>query len=69
LQGDSQAKRRLSLEWIETSGSPVTPPSKIGYGTFAIRNLIPYELDGVVDLAFDAASVRCRIELPSSALE
>ena len=67
-QLDSQAPRRLLLEWIETGGSPVIPPGHAGYGTDAIRNLIPYELGGVVDLAFDAAGVRCRIELPSSAL-
>jgi PAS domain S-box-containing protein len=67
-QRENPAKRRLLLEWIETCGSPIIPPSQTGYGTFAIRNLIPYELGGVVDLTFDAASVRCRIELPSSAL-
>ncbi len=65
---DSQAARRLLLEWVETGGSPVIPPGHAGYGTDAIRNLIPYELGGVVDLTFDAAGVRCRIELPSSAL-
>jgi PAS domain S-box-containing protein len=65
---DSQAARRLLLEWVETGGSPVTPPGHAGYGTDAICNLIPYELGGAVDLAFDAAGVRCRIELPSSAL-
>jgi two-component sensor histidine kinase len=67
-QWDSQARRRLLLEWVEISGSPIVPPSHAGYGTFAIRNLIPHELGGAVDLAFDAATVRCRIELPSSAL-
>jgi PAS domain S-box-containing protein len=67
-QWDSQGGRRLLLEWVETGGSPVSPPGHTGYGTDAIRNLIPYELGGVVDLAFDAAGVRCRIELPSSAL-
>jgi len=55
------------LEWVETGGWPVIPPGHTGYGTDAIRNLIPYELGGVVDLIFDAAGVRCRIELPSSA--
>jgi len=65
---DSQAARRLLLEWVETGGSPVVPPGHAGYGTDAIRNLIRYELGGEVDLAFDAAGVRCRIELPSSAL-
>jgi two-component sensor histidine kinase len=66
-QWDSEA-RRLALEWVETGGSPVIPPRHTGYGTDTIRNLIPYELGGLVDLTFDAAGVRCRIELPSSAL-
>jgi PAS domain S-box-containing protein len=67
-QCDGKAKRRLLLEWVETGGAPIVPPSEAGYGTFAIRNLIPYELGGVVDLAYGTASVRCRIELPPSAL-
>jgi PAS domain S-box-containing protein len=67
-QCDGQSRRRLLLEWVETTGASIVPPSHAGYGTFAIRNPIPYELGGAVDLAFDAASVRCRIELPSSAL-
>jgi two-component sensor histidine kinase len=57
---------RLLLEWIENCGTTIIPSSQAGYGIDAIRNLIPYELGGVVDLAFAAAGVRCRIELPSS---
>jgi two-component sensor histidine kinase/PAS domain-containing protein len=56
----------LVLDWVETGGPPVSTPGEAGYGTGAIRNLIPYELGGRVDLAFDAQGVRCRIELPSS---
>ena len=67
-QRERQAARRLLLEWVETGGSPVICPGHTGYGTDAIRNLIPYELGGFVDLAFDPAGVRCRIELPSSSL-
>jgi PAS domain S-box-containing protein len=67
-RGECLASRRLLLEWVETSGRPIAPPSQTGYGTFAIRNLIPYELGGAVDLTFETASVRCRIELPPSAL-
>src|SRR5260370_19958380 len=61
-QWDSETGRRLLLEWVETGGSLVIPPGHTGYGTDAIRNLIPYELGGVVDLGFEAAGVRCRIE-------
>ena len=56
----------LVLDWVETGGPRVSAPGEAGYGTGAIRNLIPYELGGRVDLAFDAEGVRCRIALPSS---
>jgi len=56
---------RLLLEWIETVGPPVAAPSRTGYGTRAIRSLVPYELGGAVELFFDATGVRCRLEIPS----
>src|SRR5262245_7672916 len=52
---------RLLLEWIETGGPTVVASSRTGYGTRAIRNLVPYELGGAVELSFDATGVRCRI--------
>ena len=54
------AQAGLELEWIETGGPPCRSPSQPGYGTRAIRSLIPYELGGTVDLAFAADGVRCR---------
>jgi two-component sensor histidine kinase len=39
------AKPDLLLDWIETGGPPVIAPAEVGYGTGAIRNLIPYELE------------------------
>ena len=65
LQRGGDGRRILVLEWVETGGPTVVVPDQPGYGTGAIRNLIPYELSGRVDLAFDAAGVRCRIELPA----
>ena len=64
-QSDGNTEKRLLLEWIETGGPPVVVPSQTGYGTRAIRNLVPYELGGIVEFAFDATGVRCKIELPS----
>jgi two-component sensor histidine kinase len=34
------------------------------YGINLIRNLIPHELGGKVDLVFAAEGVSCRIEIP-----
>jgi PAS domain S-box-containing protein len=65
---DAHTQGRLLLEWVETGGPPVVIPSQPGYGTSAIRNLVPYELDGTVDLNFDAEGLRCSIELPSKCI-
>jgi PAS domain S-box-containing protein len=59
------AERDLILDWTESGGPAVTAPSELGYGTVAIRNLIPYELEGSVDLTHEVGGVRCRIKLPS----
>jgi len=56
---------RLVLEWREIDGPPVGAPDKPGFGISTIRDLIPYELGGRVDLALALEGVRCRVELPS----
>lgn len=55
---------RVKIEWRETGGPPVVSPAKTGYGTSLIRELIPHELGGTVDLAFAADGVRCKIDVP-----
>jgi two-component sensor histidine kinase len=54
----------LVLEWREVGGPPVAFDVQSSYGTDLIRNLIPHELGGTVDLAFAVEGVRCRIEVP-----
>ena len=54
----------LVLKWQEIGGPPVLVQRKSGYGTSAIRDLIPYEFGGNVDLAFAPEGVRCRLALP-----
>jgi two-component sensor histidine kinase len=54
----------LILEWCELGGPPVASKSQSSYGTDLIRNLIPHELGGTVDLAFVKEGVNCRIEFP-----
>jgi two-component sensor histidine kinase len=54
----------LVLDWKETGGPPVAASISPGYGTSVIKNLIPYELGGVVDLVFAPEGVRCRLEIP-----
>ena len=59
---------RLVFEWQEAGGPHVVAPSLPGYGTSTIRDLIPYEFGGTVDLVLAPAGVRCRLELPADCL-
>ena len=55
---------RLHLEWREAGGPPVVPPTHKGFGARFIEGAVAGELGGKIDLAFDRAGVRCRIEAP-----
>jgi two-component sensor histidine kinase len=63
LQANGQATS-LILLWREIGGPLVPTGVQPSYGTNLIRNLIPHELGGVVDLVFAAEGVNCRIEIP-----
>jgi len=57
---------RVAIAWRETCGPPTKAPSQTSYGTNLIRNLIPHELGGTVDLVFPPEGLRCDIEIPLS---
>jgi PAS domain S-box-containing protein len=61
----SSAQDRLALEWRETGGPTIVAPGPSGYGSFVIRDLIPYELGGSVDYVLAPEGVRCRVEIPA----
>jgi two-component sensor histidine kinase len=54
---------------VESGGPPVAAGVRAGYGTSVIRDLIPYELDGTVDLDLAPEGVRCRLRIPARWLE
>jgi PAS domain S-box-containing protein len=55
---------KLILVWREFGGPPVASGVQSSYGINLIRNLIPHELGGMVDLVFPAEGVSCKIEFP-----
>jgi two-component sensor histidine kinase len=57
--------RQLAIEWQEAGGPSVLAPSRSGYGTSIIRELIPFELGGKVELVFASEGIRCRLEIPA----
>jgi two-component sensor histidine kinase len=54
----------LSLVWQELDGPTVKSEAQSSYGTNLIRNLIPHELGGKVDLVLAPEGVSCRIGIP-----
>jgi two-component sensor histidine kinase len=52
------------IEWSESAGPPIAVPIRSGYGTSLVRDLIPHELGGTVDLVFATDGVYCRIGIP-----
>ncbi|BCG78970.1 PAS domain S-box protein [Mesorhizobium sp. 113-3-3] len=61
-RGSNGDAANLEFVWRELDGPTVVVGKRVGYGTDLIRNLIPFELGGEVDLAFGTDGVSCRIE-------
>jgi PAS domain S-box-containing protein len=59
---------RLVIKWGEIGGPAVKAPARVGHGMEVIRDLVPYELEGNVDLTFAPEGVRCRFDIPLSRL-
>jgi two-component sensor histidine kinase len=62
---DSGSRCRVAIQWQESGGPAVSTPNKTGFGTSVIRELIPFELGGTVDLTFASDGLQCRLEIPA----
>jgi two-component sensor histidine kinase len=51
----------LHLDWQESGGPPVEPPTQNGLGTRLLEELVVRDLAGDTKLTYDASGVRCRI--------
>jgi PAS domain S-box-containing protein len=58
------ADRRLSLRWIEAGGPTVTPPTRRGFGTSIMENIIAGQLRGEVRFDWRDQGLTCEIALP-----
>src|SRR5262249_40629963 len=56
---------RLAIDWQETGGPAPTRPHRTGYGMRVVRELIPFELGGLVNLTFAPAGLLCQLEIPA----
>jgi PAS domain S-box-containing protein len=55
---------RINLEWIESGGPKVVPPTRRGYGTRVFSGGIEYQLGGIVDFDWHHDGLRCRLSIP-----
>jgi PAS domain S-box-containing protein len=64
----SQSEDRLHLEWRESGGPPVRPPSRRGFGSRLIERGLAADLGGTARLGFEPAGLSCEIQASLAAI-
>ena len=57
------------VEWRETGGPPVKPPTRRGFGSTIIERSIPHELDGTAKVDYRLEGVEARFCIPARYVE
>jgi CheY-like chemotaxis protein len=57
------------IDWKETGGPPVQPPTRRGFGTTIIERSIPFDLKGDAELRFDLLGVHAHFVIPANYVE
>lgn len=69
LEGESGFPPRIILEWRESGGPTVKPPTRRGFGTRLMERCIERDLGGEVDLVFHNEGVSCCISIVMEATQ
>jgi light-regulated signal transduction histidine kinase (bacteriophytochrome)/CheY-like chemotaxis protein len=56
----------LVIDWKESGGPPVQPPSRRGFGTTIIERSVPFDLKGEAEVRFDLLGVQARFVIPAN---
>jgi two-component sensor histidine kinase len=59
---------RLAVGWTETGGPPVKPPTRRGFGTGMVQQLMSLQLEGDVQFEWRMEGLVCKIALPAKHL-
>jgi CheY-like chemotaxis protein len=54
------------IEWKESGGPPVQPPSRRGFGTTIIERSVPFDLKGDAEIRFDLLGVQAKFVIPAN---
>lgn len=55
----------LIIQWRESGGPPVSPPTRKGFGSTIIDRSIPYDLGGDSQIDFNPSGVAARFRIPA----
>jgi two-component sensor histidine kinase len=58
------ATQPMQLEWRESDGPIVAPPTRTGFGSRMITTLLAKDFGGSVALTYDPSGVVCRLDAP-----
>lgn len=61
----STGASQLRLEWLERGGPAVTAPTRNGFGSTVLRSTIERQLNGRLQLDWEAAGLRCTLIVPA----
>jgi light-regulated signal transduction histidine kinase (bacteriophytochrome)/CheY-like chemotaxis protein len=56
----------LVIDWKESGGPPVQPPTRRGFGTTIIERSVPFDLKGDAEIKFDLLGVQARFVIPAN---
>ena len=63
------AAASLVIEWKESGGPPVQPPTRRGFGTTIIERSVPFDLKGEAEIRFDLLGVQATFVIPPNFVE
>ena len=63
LDGEGDGAR-LSLQWRESGGPPITKPNRRGFGSRLIEHSIGNDLSGEIELSYLPSGFQCRLAFP-----
>jgi two-component system CheB/CheR fusion protein len=58
----------VNLQWVESGGPPVVPPSRRGFGSNLIERSITHQLRGSVTSSYRAEGLLCKIAFPTQGI-